>query len=217
MKKSIIYAVLFLLVILLTYVSNEAYAYSETGHEDFKQIVFVDEECKLLKDYSESEINNAYKNITRKAFGWQTHYLNLEQKIYYDGITIFSRSNKTSTTIDLDYALKETEVTQTSVTVTGSVSTKISGTIKKINTTLTGTISGERETEDSTSYTTDAKTSISLVLLPKTRITMLLTGEAYLTTGVSRYTFFGIGFRKGVWENIVVDTMYYELREEVLE
>lgn len=213
MKKSFFYGLLFLMVLAFTY-SSKCYAYDETGHEDFKKITFVDENCRLLQDYSQDEIKQAYKSIIRKSFGWQTYYFNFEEKIYYDGITIFSRSNKTSSKIDFDYTLRETEVTQTSVTVTGSVSTKISGAIKKINTTISGELSGEREKEDTNSYTTDAKTSLAIVILPKTKITMLVTGEAYVTTAVSRYTFFGIGLRKGAWENIDASTMYYEIREE---
>ena len=192
------------------------YAYNQTGHEDFTRIEFVSGEHRLLNDYTNAEINDLYRRVNRKAFGWVTHYLLMDEKVDYDGIVIFSRSNKTSKNMNFEYYLKNTTTVKTDVKMKGNVSAKVSGTIKKINTTLTGAIEGDYEKDSSTTDTVDSKTTINIVIYPKTKITMIQTGEAYITSGVSKHYFFGVSFRKGVWERIDVATMYYELREEVL-
>ena len=135
-KKIIIYVSLFGLVLLMMIYSNNVNAYSVTGHEDFKNITFVDSRCKLLNEYGSDEINETIKSLGGNVFGWRTRYFNLNQKAYYEGITIFSRSNKSNDVIKFDYVLNETHVTETSVTVKGSVSTKITGTVKKVALTL---------------------------------------------------------------------------------
>lgn len=219
-RLSIIFSVFLTFVIVgfsLAFGDTRVYAHEETGHDDFTKIKFVDGEHRLINDYTGSEIKKLYNKVNRKAFGWVTNYLEVDEKIDYDGLIIFSRSNKTTKNMSFEYYIKETTTVKTDVKVKGSVSGKISGTIKKINTTLSGELEGEVEKADSHSDTTDSKTTINIVIYPKSKVTMIQTGEAYLTSGVSKYYFFGITFKKGIWERIDVTTMYYELREEILE
>lgn len=211
-KKVIIYFSLFGLLVVIMLVSNKVKAYSETGHEDFKKIIFVDSRCKLLNEYGSDEIDKSIKSLGTNVFGWRTRYFNLNQKAYYEGITIFSRSNKSSEAIKFDYVLNETQVTETSVTVKGSVSTKITGTVKKVALTFNG--EGEYIKEVGNSYTSSAKTSITFNINPNKKLSLVVSGECYVTTAVSRYKFLGITFKKGSWENIEVETIIYEIKEE---
>lgn len=191
-----------------------ARAYEGTGHSEFRSIKFVEEGHNLLVDYDKNEIERAYGKVNRKFMGWSTYYFNVDEKVYYDGKVIFSRSNKTANSIDFEYTLKETEVTKTAVTINGSVSAKVSGSVKLVS--LGADLKGGVETEDSVSYTSDAKTTINVKVLPRTKVTFIETGEGYLTSGVSKYYFFGMRLRQGDWERIDVDTLYFELREELL-
>lgn len=195
--------------------SNKLYAYDGTGHSEFRSIKFVNNKSKkLLVSYSESDINGMLKKVNKKAFGWSTYYINYDEKVNYDGQIIFSRGNKTGSAISFEYTLKETEVVKTAVTVSGSVSAKISGTIQKVNIGLGAEAKGSVSKEDSDTYTSDAKTTINIHISPRTKITLIETGDGYLTSGVSKYFFLGIVMRKGSWERIDVDTLYFELREE---
>ena len=214
---TILFSGLFVLAVCLfslVFSGTKIHAYKDTGHDDFTSITFVEGEHRLINDYTNSEVKNLYKKVNKKAFGWVTHYLLMDEKVNYDGLVIFSRSNKTSKNMNFEYYLKETLTTKTDVKISGSVSGKIAGTIKKINTTLSGEVKGEVENTNSKTDTTDSKTTINIVIYPKTKITMIQTGEAYITSGVSKYYFFGMTFKKGIWERIDVSTMYYELREE---
>ena len=169
---------------------------------------------KLLKHYSDSEIEKIYKGMSKKTFGWSTHYLNMEEEATYVGLTIFSRANSTSAPITFDYSLKDVTFSEVSVTVSGSVSAKISGSIKKVTLGLSGDVSAKKTTESSNQ--TELKTSQNFVIQPGKKLTMVITGVCYVTTGVSVYRFLGIRFQKGAWEKIDVDTIIYEVKEETI-
>lgn len=212
MKRTIL-GLLMLSIVFLT-IGKKANAYTETGHSDFRKIVFVDEKRELLKNYSEKEIERFYKEMAYKSFGWTTFYINIEEEAYYEGVTLFSRANSTSAPIAFDYSLKDVTFSEVSVTVSGSVSAKVSGTIKKVTLGASGEVNVKKTKESSS--TTEEKTSINFKIQPNTKLTMVITGVCYVTTGVSVYRFMGIKFRKGTWEKIDVDTIVYEVREEAI-
>ena len=215
MRKIVIKIGLVTMLLILIVSTRKINAYTNTGHEDFVKIV-APASVKLLNQYTENEINKKIKNIPFSMFGWKTIYENYEVPITYDGKVIFARKNKTSQTIKIDYTLTEIETTTTSVSVKGSISTKISGKIKKINTDLSGEGKIEYENKNISEYEIGQKTTLSLIVKPNTSLSLITTGEAIITNGVSRYNFFGITFRKGGWERIDVVTMYYEFREDNL-
>lgn len=215
-KKSLKYInVLMLFIIVVSCVSFKFNAYTETGHEDFQKIK-VKGVVKLLNEYSNSEIDDEIKKLSFKLFGWSTNVINKNIPMEYDGKILFARSNKTTQTVKVEYVLKETEVTETSVKVKGSVSAKITGEFKKINTGVSGNLSYENVKEDINSYEKETELSLSMQIKPNTRLILITTGEGVITNGVSKYTIFGITIKKGGWERIDVETIYFEFREETL-
>lgn len=191
-------------------------AYSETGHEDFKKITLFSE-AKLLKEIWNKDIDKKLDEIPWMFFGWGTKYFCLNEKIEFEGDIIFSRSNKTDQVVTIDYYIQEAETTETSVAVKGTVSTKITGKIKKINMDISGSGDLTISKTNTNSYESSTKTSFKIVMKPYTKVTLQIKGTGRLTNGVSKYRFLGIVFNKGAWERIDVETMYYELKEEVIE
>lgn len=213
MKHKIFILSLFFLLGLLLINIEPVKAFTDTGHEDFP-VISLPKSVKLLNEYSVVDLDKAYKKVKWNFFGWDTEYFHYEIPITYDGKDIFSRSNKTTQAIKVDYSVRGVEVTSSSVKVKGSVSSKITGKIKKISTdiVLEGDFAGERS--ESNEFEKETKTSFSMIINPFYKITLLTTGKARLTNGVSIYRFLGIPFSKGGWERIDVETIYYELREE---
>ena len=211
--KKVFFGLLFLSLLFLS-IGKKMNAYTNTGHSDFRKITFVREECHLLKDYRSDEIDDIYGKISRKSFGWSTYYLNMEEEALYEGVTIFSRANSTSSPIVFDYSLKDVSFSEVSVTISGSVSAKISGSIKKVTLGVQGDASAKQQKESSNQ--TELKTSQNFVIQPGRKLTMIITGVCYVTTGVSVYRFFGIRMQKGAWEKIDVDTIVYEVKEETI-
>ena len=209
--KKVILLFLCLFSGLICFISIDAA--TSTGHDDFLNIYFENGE-KLINQYSEDEIEEISKNVKKKLFGWSTVYINYNTKVKYDGKIIFSKINKTDIPFYFEYKVKEEEISTKSVNVNGSVSAKITGTIKKIKTTLTGGIGADIDYEDENKNTTEILTIIEMDIMPNKKVTMLTTGEAFITSGYSKYYLFGITIRKGLWETIETETVYYELREE---
>lgn len=209
---------LILLLFLLFVVSTKTNAYVKTGHDEFMEINFCDNDAKLLVNRSSDEIEKAYQLLKGgKIFGWKTYYLNVNSKANYIGETLFSRSNRTSNPFTINYKVDEETYQSKSIRINGSVSGKI--TLGNSKSKVEGSISPSFSAyyDKTNTHSKEETTDFKLTILPNTKITLRVSGEAYVTSGVSKYYFLGICLRKGEWERVDVETMYYELVEEVYE
>lgn len=204
--------VMIIILLFSFFVAYRLKGYSETGHEDFIQVDFIDD-GELLINMSKEEIDYGYKQIERAKFwGWRTYYFNYNKDASYIGEVLFSKSNRTATAYDVDYTIETSDVVKNSTTVTGSLSAKITGAIKKITGTLTGEVEGEKETQNTVTKTEETRVKIEIP--PYGKITLRVTGEVKVTNAVSKYYILGMAFKKGTWETLEVVTQYYELYEE---
>lgn len=212
MKKVIIIVFCFLIIS-----SISLSAYSKTGHEMFSEIEFV-EDGKLLINMTSSEINDAYNTLGRAKFiGWKHHYLNLNKEAKYVGEVIFAKSNRSREPMKIDYSLKETNSKQRSIKYGGSLSGSFESTIKKINGKAKVNAEVKGEVGNVNTNTRVEETSFSAVVMPNYRLVFRVSGEAVVTSGVSKNYFLGITLKKGSWECIDVITQYYELYEEEIK
>ena len=184
-----------------------------TGHQNINKIIF-EGDGKILNEITDEQVNETKEYLGKKLFGWKTAYFNYKRKVYYEGDPVFSKVNHSSVPIYFEYQMTNEEVLKTSVVKEGSVSTKITGTIEKIKTTITGVIEGSIKSDNTTTDTVSEKTYFEINIMPGKKVSMVAKGEAYITTGYSNYTFFGIILRSGTWERLEIDTVYYEIIEE---
>lgn len=216
-KKKKVLLLIFLIIIFFLMCTLKTSAYVKTGHDEFTEINFLDKNDKLLINRSSSEIEEAYRAISKgKIFGWATNYFNINSEANYIGDILFSRSNRTSNTFTINYKVEEEKFSNKSIRINGSVAAKIAfGNSKsKIDASISPTISGYYDKTNG--YSKEETTDFKLNILPNTKVTLRVSGEAYVTSAVSKYYFLGICLRKGEWERIDVETMYYELVEEVV-
>ena len=211
MKKIIVIAITFIIVCLSCF--RPLSGATKTGHEDFLDI-FFEGDGRLINQLSEEDVSELSSSIKRKAFGWKTTHIQYNRKVKYDGKILFSKSNKTQIPFEFEYKLLEEEVKTKSVSVNGSVSAKITGAIEKIKMNITGSGGSDIEYENENVTNTEMTTFIQMNVMPGKRITMITSGDAYVTSGYSKFFIFGITVRKGLWETVDVETVYYELREE---
>lgn len=187
-----------------------------TGHDNISKVEF-NGYGKLLSELSYEDIESVAENVNRKAFGWESVYMNYKRPIKYEGKTIFSKINRSSEPISFKYKIDNEEVSTTSTSVSGSISGKVTTTIDKIKAAITLAITGDITKKDVVEQSTTETTNIDINIMPGTKLTLLTKGEAYITTAYSKYYIFGITIRKGSWEKIYLETIYYELIEEVIE
>lgn len=183
------------------------------SHADFTKITFkYGSLAQLIEDMPKSKINNAYKKLKRKAFGWNTYIIIKDEIINFEGDVVFSKANNTKQELAFTYTYEVEDSSETSVSVSGDLSISASGKIKQITGALNGKI--RKEIGEKTKMTVTESTRTTIHISPKTKITVQLKGTARLNNGVARYHFFGITTKKGTWEIIDVITEYYDYYEE---
>lgn len=211
-KVYFLFTIISILLLVSITCNIKVNAYQETGHPDFTSVEFYDT-GELLIDISHSEIEFGEKQLNKfKFWGWKTFYFNHKKLAKYVGEVLFSKSNKTKTAYQVDYTIETTKITNHSTKINGSLSGKFSETIKK----FVGTLSfeGELENKVDNKIERSEETKIKVSILPNKRVTLRITGDAYVTNGISKYYVLGMVFKKGTWESIDVLTSYYELFEE---
>lgn len=192
----------------------QAAGITSTGHSNIIELGFKDPHVgyKILNEMSSKEINNAYKKIKRKGFGWNIYFINKKIPIWYISDIIFSKSNKTNQVFTFKYNTKYSTKSQIEYSATGSIAGKVSGKVSAItgsaDLSLKGTISSVTE-----SYY-EEKNDFTVVVNPGKKISLLVRGEANLSTGVGKYFFLWITCNKGTWEYIDFVTEFYEFVEE---
>ena len=189
-----------------------AEVYSETGHSQFSEIEFVDEDAFLLKDVGDDFINKELKSLKAKFFGSREKILNEFEDCRYVSTVIFSRSNKTREEYTFSYDTSKIVYNKVSVTIKGSVDVKGAYKQKGKEISAGGEFSGEKETEEYDKTTEAGR--LSVVVYPNKKVTLRIVGEAKLSNAVKKNYVFGICVKKGAWEVITVLTTCYELLEE---
>ena len=187
-------------------------AYTETGHDQFKEITPKDSNVKLLINMSEEYLDGLLDGLKRKFFGESEVILNLYKDARYVSNTLFSRSNLTRDPFTFSYDYSSITYQEISVSVKGTISAK--GTFKGKNKELTinGEITGTYSEE--TSLKNTESTSFKVVVYPGKRVTLRMVGDCKISNGIKKNYFFGIRTSQGAWEVIDIISACCELIEE---
>ena len=212
-KKLIV--IMLMLVALMTPLKVKAYSgITDTGHEDIRELGFLDETKghKILKTMSDFDISQAMNKIKRKSFGWRLENINYKLPVWYISDVIFSKSNNTKQKIDFSYNLEVSTTKTTDYSMSGSVVSKVSSKFKNIGINVDTTLKGEFGQQIKHYY--EETSSFKITIHPGKKISLLVMGDADLSTGVGKFYIFGICFKKGTWEYIDYVNEYYEFYEE---
>lgn len=186
---------------------------SDTGHSGFEEIYLeADRDASLLVNMNQSQKQEALKKVKWKLFGYSTSIINYKEPVKYVAQTIFSRANLTSHPIEFEYGVKTGKTVTDSTTVTGSLSVNASGKIKTLA--LGVKFDMQAIWERIVKETYEETTEFVVKILPGTKVSLRVKGEATMSNGGCKCFAFGITTKKGHWEDIDVKTEYYELYEE---
>lgn len=207
------YILTFFLVLIGSNIKSlNAEPYSETGHTQFQEIVFLNEDAFLIKQVGEDYIDNELKKLNFKLFGSREKVLNDYQDCNYVSNVIFSRSNKTREEYTFSYDTSKINYQKLSVTVKGTIDLKGVFKLKSKEFTVSGEHMTEKENEEYNKTTEEGR--LSVVVYPNKKVTLRIVGEAKVSNGVKKNFVFGICVKKGAWEVISVTSTCYELIEE---
>ena len=213
MKKIVKLNLCICLVGMLSLMMMSAHAASTTGHEEFQKITFLHNDYgELLVDMDDEVKQKVLDSVKRKFFGWSVKTRCHNSKVVYEAGSIFSRSNNTKQTIELDYSTSTKTTKQLSVNVSGSITLKLSGKIDQVSASLDDQIRTEIGVKNEVVF--QEGIDFSIIIAPGKKVSLLVKGIATLSNGASKYYVMGIPVKKGYWEYVDVENEYYELFEE---
>lgn len=203
MKKLYILSFIYLLIILIVK-SNQIWAYDD-DYLSYKE--FNMSSGELICNWSQEEYDSYLKKVSKKKFsGWNTYEVSSRVPVDFVIRTINSFYNQSYTGIDYSFDLVESETTKTSISVRGSLSTKISGKIKKFSTGLNAELKIDSEWQTIKEIKKSEK--IKLTVDPKTKMQMIVRGSGRLTNGVAKEYCFWIECSSGAYEYFVISDVY---------
>lgn len=213
MKEGVFIFKKIIMFILMATVSVPKNITNPSTHPEFKEIIFpYSEASELVEDMEEVRINNAYKKIKRRVFGWSVKEIVTDEKVKYVSDTIFSKANNTSSALTFVYKCTLENETQTSISVTGDLGITGNAKGKVLSGGLEAKVRATVGWVESKSVTETTETK--LIVSPKTKLSIIIKGEALVNNGVAKYYFLGIPFKKGTWEYVEILTEYYDYYEE---
>lgn len=213
LKKFLLFS-LFMFGLAFTLKVDASSSYLAKGHSDLVELEFYNQDAgyKFLYEMSNDALNKAYKKVPKAAFGWSGYAINSYVPCWYISEVIFSKSNNTSSNLTYNYTLKFNETNSKTISRTGSFTGKISGKVKGISLALDSTFKRDVETSVKTYY--EEQTKFNVVVPRGKKVSLLVRGDAEVSTCVFKYYLFGIQVKKDTWENLDKITEYYELYEE---
>lgn len=208
MKKSIIFVILLGLAILFGGIRLNAEEY-----QNYQEIVFENDEAMLLKDMSQSTLDDYLAKIKKKKmFGWRIEVIYEEEEIEFVSETKLKIYNNGFSTIKHDITLEAKEETKYQLSATGGIKVSVDGTVKKFK----GSI--DADIKASISYTSvktsNEKYEFEIIVDPLTYVKIITRGKGIINNGVGKYYFFWINTKSGGWETFTLTTEYYEIIKE---
>lgn len=177
---------------------------------NYQEIVFDDDEAKLLKDFTDAEYQDYYSEIGKRPFaGWVIAVANKNEPVEFVSETKLKIYNNGYSTIKHEISLETKSETKYQISASGSISCNIKGDVKKFKGSLDANIKA------SVAYTQTAssaeKYDFIIIVDPKTYVTIVTRGQGEVSNGVAKAYFFWIETKKGGWETFSVTTEYYEI------
>jgi hypothetical protein len=207
MKKMAVLAMLFLYFAL-----NSGNVFAEE-YLSYQEIVFDNDDAYLLKDYTDSLYKEHYQKITKGKFiGWKHFVVMKNEPVEFVSETKLRIFNNGFSTIRHEIELKTSEESKFQINVSGSVGCKIKGGKKMFDGSL------DADIKASVNYTTTVSSSekytFTIIVDPKTYVTIVTRGKGEISNGVAKHYFFWVETKKGGWETFTVNTEYYEIIKE---
>ena len=203
-------------VFILFFVSLVSLGVSLVRSEDYKnyqEIVFDSDEAFLLKDFSEANYKDYYKDLSKKKFiGWKINVVHANENVEFVSETKLKISNNGYSSIKHNISLETKEETNYQISATGGIKLEVKGDVKKfkgkVDADIKASISYSKLTTNKEKY------EFEIIVDPKTYVKIITRGTGEVNNGVGKYYFFWINTKSGGWETFTVKTEYYEIVKE---
>ena len=204
MKK---YYILIIIVFMCTLFNKNTLELNaiSNSYTEYKELYLAKGE--LISNWTSDELKKYEKKLgRRKIQGYNTYIVNKDVRCTFIARTLLSTYNNGYSPISYSSTLTESETVKTSINVTGTLKTKMSGNIKKFKTSFDQTI--KTDVDYSTIKVVKKDEHISLTVDPKTELVIYIKGEGRLTNGYAKEYSMFITVSKGAFEYFVITDIY---------
>lgn len=182
-------------------------------YKNYQEIVFDSDEAFLLKDFTEKNYKEYYKDLSKKKFiGWKINVVHANENVEFVSETKLKISNNGYSSIKHNISLETKEETNYQISATGGIKLEVKGDVKKfkgkVDADIKASISYSKLTTNKEKY------EFEIIVDPKTYVKILTRGTGEVNNGVGKYYFFWINTKSGGWETFTVKTEYYEIVKE---
>lgn len=200
-----------LLIYLLYFMFNIISINTFASHTSFQEIT-LNEEGKLLKDYTDDELEELYKEVSKRKFmGWNVYKVNEDVKASFIKETLFSYYNDGTSPIKYEYKYEEKDTSKISLSASGGIKTESSTTEKGFKNGLT------KKLDIDASYTKTEETkieeTIKMDIDPGCKAVVYVCGEGVVFNGVASMYVFFIRVHTGGWEYFITTTQYRRMEK----
>jgi len=180
-------------------------------YKNYQEIVFDSDEAFLLKNFTEENYKDYYKDLSKKKFiGWKINVVHANENVEFVSETKLKISNNGYSSIKHNISLETKEETNYQISATGGIKLEVKGDVKKfkgkVDADIKASISYSKLTTNKEKY------EFEIIVDPKTYVKILTKGTGEVNNGVGKYYFFWINTKSG--ETFTVKTEYYEIVKE---
>jgi hypothetical protein len=202
-----------IILLLCGLLSVSIFMVKAESYINYQEIIFDNDEAFLLKNYSDDDYSDNYKEIKKKKFmGWRINVVNGNEPVEFVSETKLKIYNNGFSTIKHNINLETKEETSYQISATGGIKLNVKGDVKKFK----GAVDADIKASISYSKLTTSKESyeFQIIVDPKTYVKIITRGTGEVNNGVGKYYFFWINTKEGGWETFTVQTEYYEIIKE---
>ncbi|MDY0317029.1 MAG: CIA30 family protein [Candidatus Izemoplasmatales bacterium] len=197
-------------LILFCFISFSITIVKAEDYKNYQEIVFDNDDAYMLKDYSEQDYEDYYKDIKKKKFiGWKINVVHANEHVEFVSETKLKISNNGYSSIKHNISLETKEETNYQISASGGIKLEVKGDIKKfkgkVDADIKASISYSKLTTNKEKY------EFEIIVDPKTYVKILTKGTGEINNGVGKYFLFWINTKSGGWETFTVKTEYYEI------
>mgnify|MGYP004632210555 CR=1 FL=1 len=167
---------------------------------------------KLIKNWTDKEKNQFVPSLNKRKFwGWNVIIINKEVEATFESEILFSFYNNGPTEMEYSKTITYDKSIKTSISSTGNISYKGTGTFKKFKHNLDSSINlSYTKTENKEEKQTD---TIKIKVDPGYKAIIYMTGTARVTNGRAQRYFFWCKQNVGCFEYFTITSLYPRVKK----
>lgn len=210
MKKANLLVLLILLFIIIVNINQNSVKADVNDYTAFASINVSD--GKLLRDYSQEELNDNYKLVSDRRFvGWRYHFFQKNTPVSFISNVVFSMYNSGTTPMKYKVQVNAENCVKTSISCTGTIKYNIAGTIKKFKNGLDSSLKLEGSYQET--QLVKQQENLEVDIDPGTVCIIYIQGTGLLTNGVASYYEWWIRRNEGGFEYFTITDSHLRIEK----